>query len=70
MKLLNAFRKAMSLRPEDIIPPKLCLKCGLKATYEGFLTFHLIGEEQVESEIHYYLCRGCFNEANEGHYTN
>jgi len=70
MKILEKFRMALSLRPEGIIPPKRCLKCGLKATHEAWLTLHKLGEEEVINEIHYYLCRGCFNEANEGYYPN
>jgi len=70
MKLIDAFRKAFSLKPEYIKRYPPCLKCGFKSAYSAEVKFIRHGFDIPESIINYNLCRGCFNEANERYNPN
>jgi len=70
MKLIDAFRNAFSMKPDDIKRRKPCLKCGLKSAYSAEVTFTRHGFDIPEVTIRYELCRGCFNEANERYNPN
>ena len=70
VKLLDALRKAISMKPEDIKRKPPCLKCGLKSAYSAEVVFYRHGFELPEATIKYELCKRCFDEANERYNPN